>query len=127
MRECDAYHIQNVLARLAEFERVYLSAEVLPRIGAEMIDKETFERMFDIVTGKVESVDDLKFVRNNIESFSKAMLKIATMELINVDGVSPDKVEAILQPLTHVFHMAGASSYADFSDVADMFREEGLA
>ena len=89
--------------------------------------QENVERMFDILaTRENSSVEDLKFFRNNVSEFSTWMLDTATGALTKM-GMPEEMAKTMLVPLVEVSKMAGANEYHDFAQVADMFKEEGLA
>lgn len=89
------------------------------------MEKEKALQMIEILRKDEKTLDDSKFVQNNLNGFSTWLFNVATSELIS-DGVDEDKVFGLLAPLVQVHKMLGASEFADFVKVADAFESEGL-
>lgn len=81
--------------------------------------------MMTLLSTPEKSNDDIKFITNHLDGFQSFLLNMTTHELVK-DGVAPDKVEMLLEPLIEVTKMLGANEYNDFVQVARMFEEEGL-
>lgn len=83
------------------------------------MNKEKIERIMRVMNEPTSSPDDMAFVRNNLEDFQTFLYDLATNELVK-DGVSPDKVEMLLNPLVGIAKMWGASSFADYQVLAEL-------
>ena len=83
------------------------------------MEKEKVMRMMSILSEEKSTPEDMAFVRNNLEGLNTFLYNVATQELI-ADGVAPDKVEGLLQPLVGIARMQGASSFLDYQVVAEL-------
>lgn len=81
--------------------------------------------MMTLLSTPEKNGEDIRFITNHLDGFQTFLLNVTTHELIK-DGVDPDKVEMLLEPLIEVTKMLGANEYNDFVQVAKMFEEEGL-
>ena len=89
------------------------------------MNKEKAFQMLEILRKDEKTLDDSKFVQNNLDGFATFLFNVATSELIS-DGVAEDKVFGLLAPLVEVHKMLGASEFSDFVNVANAFESEGL-
>jgi hypothetical protein len=89
------------------------------------MEKEKAFQMLEILKKDEKTLDDSKFVQNNLDGFATWLFNVATNELIS-DGVAEDKVYGLLAPLVEINKMLGASEFSDFVNVANAFESEGL-
>jgi hypothetical protein len=89
------------------------------------MEKEKAFQMLEILKKDEKTLDDSKFVQNNLDGFATWLFNVATNELIS-DGIAEDKVFGLLTPLVEVHKMLGASEFSDFVNVANTFESEGL-
>jgi hypothetical protein len=83
------------------------------------MDKEKVARIMQVIGEEKSTQDDMTFVRNNLEDFHTFLYDLTTNELVK-EGVSPEKVEMLLNPLLGIAKMWGASSFADYQVLAEM-------
>jgi len=89
------------------------------------MEKEKAFQMLEILKKDEKTLDDSKFVQNNLDGFATWLFNVATNELLS-DGVPEDKVYGLLAPLVEINKMLGASEFSDFVNVANAFESEGL-
>jgi hypothetical protein len=83
------------------------------------MDKEKISRIVRVISEQASTPEDMAFVRNNLEDFHTFLYNMATNELVK-EGVSPEKVEMLLDPLLGIAKMWGASSFADYQVLAEL-------
>ena len=83
------------------------------------MDKEKVMRIVRIINEPTSTPEDMSYVRNNLEDFHTFLYDVATNELVK-EGVSPEKVEMLLNPLLGIAKMWGASSFADYQVLAEL-------
>ena len=83
------------------------------------MDKEKVMRIVRIINEPTSTLEDMSYVRNNLEDFHTFLYDVATNELVK-EGVSPEKVEMLLNPLLGIAKMWGASSFADYQVLAEL-------
>jgi hypothetical protein len=83
------------------------------------MDTEKINRIVRVIGEPTSTPEDMAFVRNNLEDFHTFLYDMATNELVK-DGVSPEKVATLLNPLLGIAKMWGASSFADYQVLAEL-------
>jgi hypothetical protein len=83
------------------------------------MDTEKINRIVRIINEPTSTPEDMAYVRNNLEDFHTFLYNVATSELV-AEGVSPKKVEILLDPLLGIAKMWGASSFADYQVLAEL-------
>jgi hypothetical protein len=83
------------------------------------MDKEKISRIVRVIGEPTSTPEDMAFVRNNLEDFHTFLYDMATNELVK-EGVSPEKVEMLINPLIGIAKMWGASSFADYQVLAEL-------
>jgi hypothetical protein len=83
------------------------------------MDNEKVSRIVRIISEQTSTSEDMAYVRNNLEDFHTFLYDMATNELVK-DGVNPEKVATLLDPLLGIAKMWGASSFADYQVLAEL-------
>ena len=94
--------------------------------GQQMaITKENARRMMLITSSANLSDEDFPFFRNHITSFSEWLVSEAINDLVRL-GVDKDLASSMLNTISHISSMAGATNLFDYGVSATIFEENGL-
>lgn len=89
------------------------------------ITKENARRMMLITSSAELSNEDFPFFRNHITSFSEWLVSEAINDLVRL-GVDKDLASSMLNTISHISSMAGATNLFDYGVSATIFEENGL-
>jgi hypothetical protein len=103
-----------------------LSAQGALDKGQQMaITRENALRMMSITSSANLSDEDFPFFRNHISSFNEWLVEQGINDLVRL-GIDRDLASSMLNTISHISSMAGATNLFDYGVTATIFEQNGL-